>query len=62
MRILFIGGGNMATALIGGLSRQTGAPNRFLVIDPVAAQREALSSRFGARCLDRKSTRLNSSH
>ena len=47
--LAFIGGGNMASALIGGL-RATGLPGaRILVIEPSAAQRERLQADFGVR-------------
>jgi pyrroline-5-carboxylate reductase len=46
-RIVFVGGGNMAAALIGGLIAR-GAPSASLaVIDPSDAQRAALGERFG---------------
>ena len=49
--LAFIGGGNMASALIGGL-RKTGQPGAtMLVIEPDAAQRQRLQSEFGVRCL-----------
>ena len=47
--LAFIGGGNMASALIGGL-RTTGLSGaRILVIEPSAAQRERLQADFGVR-------------
>ena len=47
--IAFIGGGNMATAIIGGLLRQGRAPSSILVIDPSAEQRNRLSDTLGVR-------------
>lgn len=47
--IAFIGGGNMATAIIGGLLRQGRAPSSILVIDPSAEQRSRLSDTLGVR-------------
>lgn len=49
MRIVFIGGGNMATALIGGLAGKTPNAPLISVVDPVAQQREQLQARFGVR-------------
>jgi pyrroline-5-carboxylate reductase len=49
--IVFIGGGNMASALIGGLIRAGRAPQDILVIEPFAAQRERLTADFGVRTL-----------
>jgi len=47
MKIVFLGGGNMATALIGGLvARQHPAAN-ILVVEPRAEQRAALAGQFG---------------
>lgn len=45
--IAFIGGGNMATAIIGGLLRQGRAASSILVIDPNDEQRQRLSSTLG---------------
>ena len=42
--IAFIGGGNMATAIMGGLLRQGREPASILVIDPGDAQRERLGA------------------
>lgn len=40
--IAFIGGGNMASALIGGLTRQGVSPERLVVVEPLAEQRARL--------------------
>ena len=45
--IAFIGGGNMAAALIGGLLKSGRAPESIRVIEPAAAQRERLAQQFG---------------
>jgi pyrroline-5-carboxylate reductase len=42
----FIGGGNMASALIGGRVAAGAPPSDFRVVEPVAAQRDSLASRF----------------
>jgi pyrroline-5-carboxylate reductase len=47
--IAFIGGGNMATAIIGGLLRQGRVAASILVIDPVAEQRERLQATLGVQ-------------
>lgn len=44
--IAFIGGGNMATSLIGGLLRAGHPGARVLAIEPDAARRDALARRF----------------
>lgn len=47
--LAFIGGGNMARSLIGGLVARGVAPETLRVAEPVAALREALSKDFGVR-------------
>ena len=47
--IAFIGGGNMARSLIGGLITRGHAPDALRVAEPVAALRDALSADFGVR-------------
>jgi pyrroline-5-carboxylate reductase len=43
----FIGGGNMATSLLGGLVGDNCQPGNIQVAEPDAARREALASRYG---------------
>jgi pyrroline-5-carboxylate reductase len=45
--IAFIGGGNMARSLIGGLVAQGRDPTTIRVAEPVAALRDALAAEFG---------------
>ncbi len=47
MKITFIGGGNMAGAIIGGLTRDGFAAEDVNIVEPVAAAREQLARRFG---------------
>lgn len=49
--IAFIGGGNMAGALIGGLLQRGRRPEDLVVVEPGAAQRESLAQRFGLQAL-----------
>ncbi len=45
MKLAFIGGGNMASALIGGLIAKGAKPGALSVVEPVAAARGASSPR-----------------
>ncbi len=49
--IAFIGGGNMASAIVGGLVAGGLAGGSILVVDPGEAQRQALIDRFRVRAL-----------
>ncbi len=49
--LAFIGGGNMAGAIIGGLVKSGRAAASILVVDPGEAQRERLRADFGVRTL-----------
>lgn len=50
MKITFIGGGNMAVALIGGLKKHGYSAAGIQVVEPVEAARERLTEAFGVRC------------
>jgi len=50
MKITFLGGGNMASALIGGLLRQGFLPSDIEVVEPLAETRTQLSGRHGVFC------------
>lgn len=50
MKITFIGGGNMANALIGGLRRQGHAASGIQVIEPLEDLRAQLTKIYGIRC------------
>ena len=49
--LAFIGGGNMAGAIVGGLVRSGRAPESVIVVDPGDAQREKLRTELGVRTL-----------
>lgn len=50
--LAFIGGGNMARSLIGGLIARGLAANQITVSDPVASQREMLSQQYKVNVTD----------
>jgi len=53
MRIAFIGGGNMATSLVGGLIARGTPAADLTVADPIAAQLDRLQSEYGVRIASR---------
>ena len=50
MKITFIGGGNMAVALIGGMKKKGFSAAGIQVVEPVPEGRERLTATFGVRC------------
>ncbi|HEY6897423.1 MAG TPA: pyrroline-5-carboxylate reductase [Rhodocyclaceae bacterium] len=52
MKITFLGGGNMANALIGGLRQQGYSAAGIQVVEPVAELRDKLTDTYGVRCTD----------
>jgi pyrroline-5-carboxylate reductase len=53
MKIVFLGGGNMANALIGGILKQGFAPADIDVIDPGAEARSKLAAAYAVNCHER---------
>jgi len=47
LQIAFIGGGNMASAIIGGLIKRGLAPSQIQVVEPFAEQAGRLTAQFG---------------
>ena len=56
--IAFIGGGNMASALIGGLLRSGTQAGQILVVEPVEAQRDKLAQSLGVQAQPAADARL----
>jgi pyrroline-5-carboxylate reductase len=56
--IAFIGGGNMASALIGGLIQQGTPAHHIQVVEPFEEARTRLQSQFGVALFDAPSTSL----
>ena len=50
--LAFIGGGNMASAIIGGLIKQGTPAQHIVVVEPFAAARERLQAEFKVRTLE----------
>jgi pyrroline-5-carboxylate reductase len=57
MAIVFIGGGNMASALIGGMIARGAAIEEFRVVEPLAEARGRIAARFPGLALFAESTR-----
>jgi pyrroline-5-carboxylate reductase len=60
--IAFIGGGNMASALIGGLRAQGARQMTLSVVEPVAAARRRLAARFKLRASAAPDARTAAAH
>ena len=56
--IAFIGGGNMASAILGGLLRQGWTPDQIEVVEPVEAARTALREQHGVQAQAEAGTQL----
>ncbi|MFA7268775.1 MAG: pyrroline-5-carboxylate reductase [Sterolibacterium sp.] len=50
MKITFLGGGNMANAMIGGMRKQGFSVAAMQVVEPIEETREKLTEKFGVRC------------
>ncbi len=53
MKITFIGGGNMADALIGGLLRKDSPAQDIRVVDTSADARRKIEQKYGVTCFDK---------
>jgi pyrroline-5-carboxylate reductase len=52
MKLLFVGGGNMGAAIVGGLVARGYAAGDITVVEPGAAARESLATRWGVAVRD----------
>lgn len=63
MRIAFVGGGNMARAVIGGLlAKQAATSDEILVIEPDASARLRLLAEFGVKAVEAPGAELAAAH
>ncbi|HEY0886176.1 MAG TPA: pyrroline-5-carboxylate reductase [Ramlibacter sp.] len=60
--VAFIGGGNMASAIIGGLLRQGLSPAQLEVVEPFAPARAKLREQFGIDALEAAGPALRRAH
>jgi len=58
-RIAFIGGGNMASAIIGGVVKAGRDPQSIVVVEPFEAQREKLTKQYRVCTLPQADTSLD---
>lgn len=56
--LVFIGGGNMASAILGGLLRQSHPAHLICVVEPMAETRQNLVKNFGVNVLDQPDASL----
>ncbi|MBP8020897.1 MAG: NAD(P)-binding domain-containing protein, partial [Limnohabitans sp.] len=59
--ITFIGGGNMAQALIAGLRKQGTAADSIRVVEPLASTRQLLMDQHGVQALPQANDSLSDS-
>jgi pyrroline-5-carboxylate reductase len=57
-KIAFLGGGNMASAMIGGLIKQGMLPSDILVVEPFKPTRDKLLQDFGIQAMSKPSSLL----
>ena len=58
--IAFIGGGNMASAIIGGLLKRGASADNLQVVEPLEEQRNKLIAQFGVQAREAPSAHLTS--
>ncbi len=59
-QVAFVGGGNMASAIVAGLRRAGFDGRQLVVVEPVALSRERLAAEFGVRTLAQADSSLAS--